>query len=318
MRPHTLVTPKPLLKIAGKSIVHRIVEDIQQSLPHKIEEIHFVIGRFGQEVERELKNLGETLSAKTFLHYQDEPLGTAHAVYCAKEGLNGEIFIAFADTLFVGNFEVSENDDAIIWTKRVDDPSQYGVVVSDGNNIVVSFEEKPQEPVSDKAIIGIYYFARGEELRDVISNMIDNQQLKGGEFQLTDALITLLNSGTEYKCKAIEEWLDCGNKDQFLRSQQSLLLKKGSEYASACGNCKISEPVFIGKNVVLSNCSVGPNVSIGDDCTIEDSKLSNTSVGVNSTIHNSELKDSMIGSFTTIHNTRGRLNIGDFCALDEI
>ena len=126
LRPHTLTVPKPLVPVGGKPIVHRLVEDIAASCPEKIDEIGFIIGDFGKEVETELLAVAAQLGAKGSIHYQTEPLGTAHAVLCAKELLSGPVTVAFADTLFKANFKITAADEGILYVSQIEDPSSFG------------------------------------------------------------------------------------------------------------------------------------------------------------------------------------------------
>lgn len=311
MRPHTLTVPKPLLKIAGKSIVERLVDNL--SVRENIEEIHFVIGNFGEDVELTLKKLAAAKGAKGFIHYQDEPLGTAHAVYCANEALRGDVLIAFADTLFVGDFSIEKNDEAIIWTKIVDNPEAYGVVKEDMNERIIDFCEKPKSYVSNKAIIGIYYFKKGELLREEIKYLLDNNIKVGKEYQLTDALKNLLSKNLLIKSRVINEWLDCGNKDEYLKSCMRITELENFEFSKYAdkGNV-IKAPVFIGRNVSIKNSKIGPGVCIEDNAIINNSLLENSIIGRRSIIYESKLINSIIGNECFIKNGDGELNIGDF------
>ena len=201
MRPHTLTQPKPLIPIAGKPIVYRLVEDIARLCGEKIDEIAFVIGDFGAEVENNLKRIAADVGAVGTIHYQTEPLGTAHAIMCAKEALKGHVTVAFADTLFHADFKIDTSQDGIIWTKRIENPSAFGVVQVDENGTVKQFWEKPTEFVSDQAIIGIYYFKDGEYLRKELQYLLDNDIKVKGEFQLTDGLENMLQQGAKFKTK---------------------------------------------------------------------------------------------------------------------
>ncbi|RPJ76562.1 MAG: nucleotidyltransferase family protein, partial [Alphaproteobacteria bacterium] len=165
MRPHTLNTPKPLLKLAGKSIVERIVEDLIKFTGKNIDEIHYVIGNFGEDVVKSLLEIASRNGASGKIHYQDQALGTAHAIFCAKDALKGEVIISFADTLFIGDLKIDDQE-AIIWTKDVENPENYGVVVCDKKGIISDFVEKPKDFISRNAIIGIYYFREGQQLRN--------------------------------------------------------------------------------------------------------------------------------------------------------
>jgi len=189
LRPHTLTIPKPLIPIAGKPIVERLVEDLVSVCNEKVDEIAFIIGDFGKEVESQLIAIAERLGAKGTICVQEEKLGTAHAVLCAQDALQGNVIVAFADTLFRADFKLDSSQDGIVWVKQVDNPSAFGVVKYDSNDVITDFVEKPETFVSDLAIIGIYYFKDGENLRNELQYLIDNDiRIKGGEFGLTDAL----------------------------------------------------------------------------------------------------------------------------------
>ena len=158
LRPHTLTVPKPLIPVAGKPIVQRLVEDLTNGVSEKVEEIAFIIGDFGDQVEKDLLEIAKNLGAKGSVYRQTEPLGTAHAILCASDSLSGNCIVAFADTLFKANFDFNTKEDGIIWVQKVEDPSAYGVVKVDDNNVITEFVEKSPTFVSDMAIVGIYYF----------------------------------------------------------------------------------------------------------------------------------------------------------------
>ena len=187
LRPHTLTVPKTLIRVGGKPIVHRLVEDISKMCSEKIDKIAFVIGDFGEAVEQELLQVAETLGAKGSIHHQTEPLGTAHAVLCAKSCLEGPVIVAFADTLFKADFQVSEQTEGMIWVKKIEDPSAFGVVQLDEKNVIIDFVEKPKEFISDLAMIGIYFFKNGATLKTELDYLLENDLQKGGEYQLPDA-----------------------------------------------------------------------------------------------------------------------------------
>jgi len=187
MRPHTLTTAKPLIPVAGKPIVERLVEDLAAMCTEKLETIAFIIGDFGDAVEKQLLEVAARLGAQGKIYYQDEPLGTAHAILCAKEDLVGNVIVAFADTLFYADFKINPADEGMIYVQQVADPSAFGVVKLDGEGIITDFIEKPKEFISDLAIIGIYYFKDGPRLRKELEYLIDNDIKEKGEYQLTNA-----------------------------------------------------------------------------------------------------------------------------------
>ncbi len=316
MRPHTLTTPKPLIPVAGKSIVKSLVEDLVGVCKEKVDEIGFVIGDFGKEVEKELIAIAESLGAKGKIFYQTEALGTAHAILCAQELLVGKTIVAFADTLFKANFTLDDAADGIIWVHKVEDPRAYGVVKIDGNNHITDFVEKPDTFVSDLAIIGIYYVKDGEMLKKEMQYLIDNDIKDKGEFQLTNALEIMKQKGVKFTPGAVDEWLDCGNKNATVNANQRVLeFKKGD--ASLKGSFKIVnsvviEPCFIGNGVELVNSVVGPHASIGDNTKITSSVISNSIVQKNTKISNSNIKNSMVGNFADIAGTARELSVGDY------
>lgn len=323
LRPHTLTVPKPLIPIAGKPIVHRLVEDIAGVINQDIEEIAFIIHRsFGTQVEKDLIAIAEKLGAKGTICYQDEPLGTGHAIMCAKESMSGPIVVAYADTLFRADFTLDTTADSVIWVKQVDDPSAFGVVQLNDNKEIVDFVEKPKDFVSDLAIIGIYYFKSGETLRSELQYLLDNNIVKGGEYQLTDALENMKQKGMKFVPGKVDEWMDCGNKNVTVDTNNRMLNflhEDGEEMVAASTvleNSKIIPPCYIGENVVLKNATVGPNVSLGDNTKVEDSTIKNSLVQTNSAIKNAQLDNAMVGNNAKFDGNFTSISIGDYSVLE--
>lgn len=318
LRPHTLTVPKPLVPVGGKPIVHRLVEDIADVLSNKIDNIAFVVGDFGAEVEKELIDVAEKLGAKGSIHYQREPLGTAHAVLCAKEHLTGPTVVAFADTLFKANFKIDPNDDGILWVKQIEDPSAFGVIKMNDQGEIIDFVEKPKEFVSDLAMIGIYYFKDGEKLRTELEYLINNDIIKGGEYQLPDALRRLTEAGYKFKPGEVIEWLDCGNKEVTVYTNQRVLEFDREKNLSLMDasvtlvNSIVIPPCYIGENVVLENTIAGPHVSIGKNSKISNAILKNSILQSSVTIENALIQDAMIGNNASFKGKMNDLSIGDY------
>ncbi len=323
LRPHTLTVPKPLIPIAGKPIVHRLVEDIAAVINQPIEEIAFIVHRdFGKPVEKELLAIAEKLGSKGKIYYQDQPLGTAHAIMSAKDSMSGPIVVAYADTLFRAEFKLDTEADSVIWVKQVEDPSAFGVVQLNDKNQIVDFLEKPKDFVSDLAIIGIYYFKSGEALRSELQYLLDNDVMKGGEYQLTDGLENMKVKGMRFVPGKVDEWMDCGNKNVTVETNSRLLKflhddgEKLIDSNVDAINSKIVQPCYIGKNVILKNATVGPNVSLGDGCTVEDSTIINSLIQNNSKITNADLDNAMIGSHAVFNGNFKHISIGDYSVLE--
>lgn len=322
LRPHTLTVPKPLVPVGGKPIVHRLVEDIAAVCSEQITEIGFVIGDFGAEIEAELIKVAQKLGAEGKIYYQDKPLGTAHAVLCAKEMLDGPVVVAFADTLFKADFKIDENADGILWVKQIEDPSSFGVIKLDDEGTIIDFVEKPVEFVSDLAMIGIYYFKQGEDLRTELEYLIDNDVIKGGEYQLPDGLRRLTEKGKKFKPGEVLEWLDCGNKEVTVFTNQRVLdydyEKKLPmiDPTSRLLNSIIIPPCFIGKEVILENSIVGPHVSLGKGSVVKNSIIKNSILQHNSTILDANIKNSMIGSHAKYQGLARDLSLSDYSIID--
>lgn len=322
LRPHTLTVPKPLIPIAGKPIVQRLVEDIVSVCgDKKVDEIAFIIGDFGDQVEADLKKVAENLGAKGSIYFQDKPLGTAHAIHCAANSMDDEIVVAFADTLFRADFTLDTDVDSVIWVKQVEDPSAFGVVQFAEDGTINNFVEKPQEFVSDLAIIGIYYFKDGPGLRKELKYLLDNNIMDKGEYQLTDALSSLLKQGKVFKPGTVNDWMDCGNKAITVETNSKVLgyLEGKAELRGkniTLENSTIIEPCYIGSNVVLKNATVGPNVSLGDHCVVKGATIEGSLIQTNSTITNINLKDSMIGNHAHVDGRWTSLSLGDYSRMD--
>lgn len=323
LRPHTLTIPKPLIPIAGKPIVHRLVEDIAAVINQPIEEIAFIIHKdFGKKVEEDLIAIAEKLGSRGTIYYQNEALGTAHAIMCAKESMSGPIVVAYADTLFRADFTLDTTADSVIWVKQVEDPSAFGVVQLNEYNQIVDFVEKPATFVSDLAIIGIYYFKSGEALRDELQYLLDNNVTKGGEYQLTDGLENMKVKGLKFVPGKVDEWMDCGNKNvtvetnsrmlQFLHKDDIVLISDDKKLT----NSTIIAPCFIADDVVLINSTVGPNVSLGKGCHVINSTIKNSLIQNHSNIKNAVLDNAMIGNHATFDGSFTSISIGDYSVLE--
>lgn len=319
MRPHTLTIPKPLIPVAGKPIVQQLVENIAKVSDEAIEEIAYIIGDFGEAVENQLKEIAGKLNANCSIYYQHEPLGTAHAIQCAADSLSGNVVVAFADTLFKADFKLNPNPDATIWVQKVQNPEAFGVVKLNNEGQITDFVEKPKDFVSDLAIIGIYYFKHGEKLRDAIQYLLDNKITGNGEYQLTDALENMKNDGLNFVPGEVEEWMDCGNKNATVHTNQRMLHYLKDEHliseTVSTKNALIIPPCYIGKNVKLENAVVGPYVSLGDNTQIKHSVITNSIVQSEARISNKIIDNSMIGNFAELHGKPEDHSISDFSKL---
>ena len=316
LRPHTLTVPKPLVSVAGKPIVQRLVEDLAVAYGGKIEEVAYITGYFGDKIEQDLIAIANSIGAKGTIYYQDVPLGIAHAILCAQESLSGPCIVAFADTLFRANFEFDANQDGIIWVQKVKDPSSFGVVKLDEHGVITQFVEKSPVFISDLAIVGIYYFKDGDNLQKELQYLIDNDLKYKGEYQLTSALENMRQKGVAFKTSSIDEWLDCGNKEAVVYSNQRVLenTKHDNLFAETAKvvNSVIIEPCYLGPGCIIRSSVIGPYVSVGDNSVIEHSVVSNSVIQNDSSINNANLQNSMIGNYVEYQGRKSEISVGDY------
>ncbi|GAA3631152.1 sugar phosphate nucleotidyltransferase [Flavivirga jejuensis] len=326
LRPHSLTVPKPLIPVAGQPIVHRLVKDIAKVLKQPIEEIAFVLGDpawFGDEVVSSLEDLAKNLGAKASIYRQDKPLGTGHAIMCAKPSLSGPAVIAYADTLIRAEFDLDPTADSVIWTKQVENPEAYGVVKLNESNEIIELVEKPETFVSDQAVIGIYYFKDVAVLKGKLQEILDENIMNGGEYQINDGIKRMMAEGNVFKTGTVDEWMDCGNKAITIETNERMLgfLKAdGDEQlvssSAKLDNATIIEPCFIGENVILKDSTIGPYVSIGNNSVIENSSVKNSLIQTNTTIKNANLDDAMIGNHVKYDGNYTSISIGDYSVLE--
>ncbi len=323
LRPHTLTVPKPLIPIAGKPIVQRLVEDIAGVVNEKIDEVAFIIGKdFGEEVEKDLNAIAKKLDAKASIYIQDKPLGTGHAIMCAQESLSGSAVIAYADTLFKADFSLDTKSDGVIWVKQVENPEAYGVVKLNDKNQITDLVEKPKDKVSDLAVIGIYYFKDVAILKEQLQEVLDENLIRGGEYQINDGIEKMKQKGFIFTPGKVEEWMDCGNKNVTVETNGRVLnfLKdEGKNLVSDTvkqTDSKIIQPCYIGENVVLENATIGPDVSIGDNCVVKDSTIKNSLIQTNASIKNASLDNAMIGNHAKFDGKFTQISIGDYSVLE--
>ena len=325
LRPHTLTVPKPLIPVAGKPIVHRLVTDIAKVLGEPIEEVAFILGDpafFGDDVVKSLMELADELGAKGSIYRQDQPLGTGHAIMSAKDSLSGPAVIAYADTLIRADFDLDKSADSVIWVKQVERPEAYGVVQLNDDHQIVELVEKPQEYVSDLAVIGIYYFKDVGVLKNELQHVLDHDITHGGEYQINDGIKRMMEKGMKFVPGKVDEWMDCGNKNVTVETNQRMLafLEKEGENMIADSvtqeNANIVEPCFIGENVVLKNTTIGPYVSVGANTVVENSTIKNSLIQSHSRITNANLDNAMIGNHVIYNGNFETISIGDYSVLE--
>ncbi len=304
--PHTLNTPKPLMSIAGKTILKRLLDSLSKIIQvFSIQEIIFIIGNFGREVEKKLINLSHDLNVNPILYYQIIPLGTADALLKAKKSLTGEpIIVAFSDSLFYHNSfdqEITHQVDNIIWTKKVKNPHLFGIVKCDSSGIITHFIEKPNNYISNLAIVGLYYFKNSFLLKKELQILLDYDIKNKEEYQLTSALENMRKKGNKFVNQQVQEWMDFGNQERTISSNSRILSieAKNSELVHEkviIKNSLILKPCSIGKNTTIENSIIGPYVSIGKYSKIKNSNIKKSLIQDYTVIQYANLGHSIIGN----------------------
>ncbi len=315
VRPHSHVTPKPLLSVRGMSIVERIVDTFSASIDVSIDTGVFVLGPdFGQAIRDQLTEICAAHDMTAEFAVQDQALGTAHAVGSAGHHLEGSGIVVFADTLFgMDDQTVLDPDaDVTMWVREVEDPSRFGVAVREGER-VVRLVEKPDEPISNEAIIGIYHVRDLARLHQEIEYLIEhNIRGKGDEYQLTDAFDRMLQDGAVFKTASVDAWMDCGTIPSLLETTQRVLKREPDEAVQGTvTDSVVHEPVYIGPGATVENAVIGPNVSIEAGATVRGSVVRDSILFAESTVENAVLADSIVGQHATVDPEASVVNVGD-------
>ncbi len=321
--PHTLNTPKPLISIAGKTILRRLVESLSKLIKvFSIQEIVFIIGNFGNTIEKKLIKLSHDMSVNPVIYYQIIPLGTADALLKAKNSLTGEpIIVAFSDSLFYHNSfdqEITHQADNIIWTKKVKNPHLFGIVKCDSSGIITHFIEKPNNYVSNIAIVGLYYFKNSFLLKKELQSMLDDNIKNKKEYQLTCVLENMRKKGEKFTSKQVKEWMDFGNKKRTIYSNSKILSResKNSELIHKkvfIKNSLIIKPCSIEENTNIENSIIGPYVSIGKYTKIKNSNIKKSIIQDYTTVQHANLNYSIIGSHSIyIGEKSKKVNLSDY------
>lgn len=307
LRPHTHVTPKPMIKVAGKPVMAYIMEDLQRL--GNVEQVIYITGHLKEKVESYTRDNFPIPSVFIEQQVQD---GTAGAVALAREHVDQPVLIVFVDTIFDADLSaVAELDvDGIIWTKEVEDYQRFGVVVTDENENMTQIVEKPSEPISRRANIGLYYIRNWKLLYEGIDHVLAGPANRG-EWYLTDAFQYMIDKGAKIRVIDVDGWYDAGKLDTLLETNRVILEKGGARTPKGLTGAQIVEPVYIEDGVELYDALIGPNVSLGAGTVVRSSTLRDTIVGTGSRITNSRLKDSLIGDSAVVEGVKGSMTISD-------
>ena len=308
LRPQTWSKPKPLVPVAGKTVLGHFLDPVI-ALPD-LEEVVLIVGYLGDQIREYMVQHYPSLRVRYGV--QEELSGQSHAIWLARERLEGPTLIGFVDTLIETDFEVS-NSEAAIWVSEVDDPRRFGVAEVDAEGRVQRLIEKPDDPPSNLAIVGFYYFERAGRLIEAIQQQMERGSKLKGEYFLADAINVMLDGGLNMRAFQVDAWNDCGTQDAILDTNRYLLDhgRDNTEIALAGNGVVIEPPVFLDPSARVSRSVIGPHVSIGPGCVVERSSIRDSILDADTEVRDSDLSDSLLGRACMILNSEGSLNIGD-------
>jgi glucose-1-phosphate thymidylyltransferase len=310
LKPHTFSTPKVLLNVGGKPIISHIIDKL---LEEGINKATFVIGHLGEMIEDYIKS--EYPQMKSDFIEQKNKEGLGHAIYTAIPTFDDkEIFIILGDTIFDVNLKaVFKSKHSSLGVKKVDDPRRFGVAVVE-NGFVKKLVEKPHDPVSNLALVGLYYISSADVLIKSLNELIKKDIRTKGELQLTDALQIMIRDGEKITTFPVEGWYDCGKPETLLSTNKFLLEQKSTH--EKFPNAVINEPVFIADSAIVENSIIGPYTTLDKDCFVKDSIIKNSIVGSKAIVSKALLENSIVGNNSIIRGTFKRLNSGDSSEID--
>jgi glucose-1-phosphate thymidylyltransferase len=306
LRPHTHTIPKALVQVAGKPILGHILDELY---PLGIREVVLVTGYMGERVQAYVDSAYPDLEVCYVV--QDERLGLGHAIHLTERCVeSGPLLIVLGDTVVTADFSaLIGGERTLIGVKEVDDPERFGVVVVESGK-VVNLVEKPDDPPSNLAIVGLYYIVNGALLFECLNEVVDKNIRTKDEFQLTDALLLMLERGEEMGVFPVEGWHDCGRPETLLETNRFLLRRSGGNGGPVAGSI-VLQPVAIDPTAVVDHSVVGPFVSVAAGATIRDSVVRDSILSGNSLVERSLLTGSLIGESAVVKGEFQRLNVGD-------
>jgi glucose-1-phosphate thymidylyltransferase len=306
LRPHTHLVPKPLLKVAGRPVMDWVMDRLEGL---DVEELIFITGHLKEQVEQYARARYKYPSRFIEQKVQD---GTAGAVNLARPHVHGPILIIFVDTVFEADLTLINRveADGIIWAKEVEDYQRFGVVVTDRDGFMTRIVEKPKEPISKLANIGLYYIHDVASLWKGIDHTLAAAPNKG-EYYLTDAFQWMIEHGKKILTAEVGGWYDCGKLDTLLETNR-ILLEKGAARRRDFPGVTIHDPVLIADGVTIEGRSeIGPNVTLERGSRVKDGVLRHTIVGENASLANVRLEHSMLGDAVVVSGLRGSASLGD-------
>jgi glucose-1-phosphate thymidylyltransferase len=330
LRPHTHFRPKPLVTVANDTVLGHVMRKLE--VLH-IDELVFIVGHLGDQIEEYVR---ARYAMPAHFVRQEELLGQAHALALAGKWLDGPVFIVFVDTLFEADLSGLEKTpaDGVAFVHPVDDPRRFGVVTLDDRGHVSRFVEKPSEPVSNLAVVGLYFIADGTRLRSAVDQLLTEGRRTKGEFYLADALQIMIDRGARFEAWPVTMWEDCGTAPSLLRTNRYLLERIHDDVPEDLRNGNVFVPpvqvatgadirqsvvgpfVSVAAGARVERSIVGPHVSLAVDASVSDATVRDSIVDARASVADAGISGSLVGADAAVRGGFERLNVGDHSVVD--
>jgi glucose-1-phosphate thymidylyltransferase len=320
LRPHTWSKPKPLVSVAGKTVLDHVLDMVATAADLEDCQLAFIIGYLGDQVRSYMEQHYPDVEA--YYYVQQEMLGQSHAIAMAREQLNGPTMVLFSDTILEEDIsfllDPDHAEEAVIWVKQVEDPRRFGVVEVGEDGYARGLIEKPDSLENDLAVVGYYYFAHGEDLMAAIDRQINEKIITKNEFFIADAISLMLKDGLKMLPKPVDVWLDAGLPETVLETNRYLLANGEANHDTipVMEGVIIHHPVYLHPSAEVSESTIGPNVSVGADCKISGSRLADAIIEEGAEIAGCSLRGSLVGERAVVRGASGSIYIGDDCFLE--
>lgn len=303
LRPHTYTLPKVLLNVAGKPILGHILDTLVEE---GITSVTFIVGYMGDLVEQ---YVSEQYDLQANFVVQESREGLGHAIWLARKDLGDEpVLIILGDTIFdVDLGPVLASESSALGVRYVDDPRRFGVVETDGAR-VVRLVEKPENPTTNLAIVGLYFIHNPGLLAQALDELVENDERTRGEFQLTDALQKMIDQGEPFTTFPVEGWFDCGKPETLLETNRHLLSR--SIHVAGRSGVLINPPAYIAESATVSNSVIGPYATIADGASVSNAIISDSIIGERAEVEGVLLKESIVGPDARVNGEARVINIG--------
>lgn len=309
LRPQTWSRPKPLVSVAGRTLIDHVLDRLSVL---DLERVAFVTGYLGDQIEAHVR---EHYDFDSVFVTQREQLGQSHAILQARDAISGPVIVLFPDMIFEADLTeaVRSDADGILWVREVEDPSRFGVVVTEGGR-VTRLVEKPDEPISNLAVMGIYYFRDSQRLMETIERQISDDKVTKGEYFLADAIQMMIDEGATFTTSEASVWQDAGTNEALLETNRYLLDQ--AKASASAENSLIVPPALIDPTAKVERSIIGPYVSIGPGAEVVGSIVSDSIIDTRAHVKSVSISHSIVGRDASIRGRQERVNVGDNSELD--